>query len=148
MVGLAAFATPAGAAAPTVEQFRFVGVDDDFSAELTADCGFPVTVTVDAHETHLVFDDGTFQALIHYNATVTGGGGTLLLNNNVNEIISPELFRDAGTPFRVSTIDRRTLAMQAGLLIFEFNDGTLTFHGTFRPEGGFSICEALLQQAP
>ena len=147
-LGLAFVATPAVAAGPTVEQFRFVGVDDDQSAELTADCGFPVTVTVDAHETHLLFDDGTFQALIHYNATVTGAGGTLVLNNNVNEVDSSESFRAAGTPLRVSTIDGRTLAKQAGLLIFQFADGTLTFHGSLRPAEGFSFCEALQQQAP
>jgi hypothetical protein len=147
-LGLAFVATPAAAAGPTVEQFRFVGVDDTFSAELTADCGFAVTVTVDAHETHLLFDDGTFQALIHYNATVTGAGGTLVMNNNVNVIESSELFRSAGTSLRVSTIDGRTLAKEAGLLIFQFADGTLTFHGTRRPAEGFSFCEALQQQAP
>jgi hypothetical protein len=147
-VGSALVATPAAAAGPTVEQFSFVGVDDTFSAELTADCGFPVTVTVDAHETHLLFDDGTFQALIHYNATVTGAGGTLVMNNNENVIESSELFRSAGTSLRVSTIDGRTLAKQAGLLIFRFADDTLTFHGSLRPADGFSLCEALPQQAP
>ena len=110
-------ATPAAAAGPTVEQCIFIGVDDTFSDELTAACGFPVTVTVDAHETHLVFDDGTFRALIHYNATVTGPGGTLVLNNNVNQVESSESFREAGTRFRVSTIDGRTLGMLSGLLI-------------------------------
>jgi hypothetical protein len=99
-------------------------------------------------ETHIVFDDGTSQAIIHYHATVTGGGGTLVLDNNVNEVISSESFRAAGTPFRVSTVDGRTLANQAGLLIFEFADGTLTFHGSLRPAEGFSFCEALEQQAP
>ena len=147
VLGLVAITTPAAAASPTVEQFRFVGVDESFSAELTADCGFPVTVTVDAHETHIVFDDGTSQAIIHYHATVTGGGGTLVLNNNVNEVISSESYRAAGTPFRVSTVDGRTLAKRAGLLIFEFADGTLTFHGSLRPDQ-FFFCEALQQQAP
>jgi hypothetical protein len=147
-VGSALVATPAAAAGPTVEQFSFVGVDDTFSAELTADCGFQVTVTVDAHETHLLFDDGTFQALVHYDATMTGAGGTLVLNNNENVIESSELFRSAGTPLRVSTIDGRTLAKQAGLLIFQFANNTLTFHGSLRPADGFSFCEALQQQAP
>ena len=136
-------ATPAAAAGPTVEQFSFIGVDDTFSDELTAACGFPVTVTVDAHETHLVFDDGTFRALIHYNATVTGPGGTLVLNNNVNQVESPESFREAGTRFRVSTIDGRTLGMLSGLLIFEFATGTLTIHGLEKFAEGFSFCGAL-----
>ena len=126
VLGLTVMAvTPAAAAGPTVEQGIFTGVDDTFSDELTAACGFPVTVTVDAHETHLVFDDGTFRALIHYNATVTGPGGTLVLNNNENVAESSESFRDAGIRFRVSTIDGQTLGMLAGLLIFEFADGTL-----------------------
>ena len=136
-------ATPAAAAGPTVEQFSFTGVDDGFSDELTEACGFPVTVTVDAHETHLAFDDGTFRALIHYNATVTGPGGTLVLNNNFNEVESSESFRDAGIRFRVSTIDGQTLGMLAGLLIFEFADGTLTIHGLEKFAEGFSFCGAL-----
>ena len=147
VLGLVAITTPAAAASPTVEQFRIVGVDESFSAELTADCGFPVTVTVDAHETHIVFDNGTFQAIIHYHATVTGGGGTLILNNNFNEVISSESYRSAGTPFRVSTVDGRTLAKIAGLLIIEFADGTSTFHGSLRPDV-FTFCDALQQQAP
>ena len=114
-----------------------------FSDELTDACGFPVTVTVDAHETHIVFDDGTFQALIHYNATVTGPGGTLVLNNNVNQVESPDSFREAGTRLRVSTIDGRMLGMQAGLLIFEFANGTLTIHGLEKFAEGFSFCGAL-----
>jgi hypothetical protein len=105
-------------------------------------------VTVDAHETHLLFDDGTFQALIHYNAIVTGGGGTLVMNNNMNEVDYSESYRAAGVVFRVSTVDGRTLAKVAGLLIYQFADDTLAVHGSVQPAEGFSLCEALPQQAP
>jgi hypothetical protein len=131
----------ASASPPQVEQFRFVGVDDTFSEELTNACGFPVTVTVDAHETHLFFEDrGQFS--IHYNATVSGNGNTLLLRNNVLEIDTAESVTVVGVPFRVLNAEGKTLVKDAGFLYFSFEDGTLVLHGP-HPGLSFDLCAAL-----
>ena len=51
-------AATASAQGPTVEQFRFTGIDDTFGDELSAGCGLDVTVDGDAHETHVFYADG------------------------------------------------------------------------------------------
>jgi hypothetical protein len=131
----------ASASPPEVEQFSFVGVDDTFSEELTNACGFPVTVTVDAHETHLFFEDRG-QFIIHYNATVTGNGNTLLLRNNLLEIDAAESVTIVGIPFRVLDAEGKTLVKDAGFLYFSFEDGTLVLHGP-HPGLNFDLCAAL-----
>jgi len=145
LAGLAAaiapfgFAPAAAASAPHVEQFSFVGVDDTFSQELSDGCGVPITVTVDAHETHLFFENRA-QFLIHYAATITGNGHTILLRNNNLEIDTAQSVTLVGIPLRVLTADGKTLAKDAGLLYFSFEDGTLVLHG---PHPGFDLCAAL-----
>jgi hypothetical protein len=129
------------ASTPQVEQFRFVGVDDSFSEELTNVCGFPVTVSVDAHETHLFFEDRG-QFIIHYNATVTANGNTLLLRNNLLEIDTAQSVTLVGVPFRVLDADGKTLVKDAGFLYFSFEDGTLILHGP-HPSFNFDLCAAL-----
>jgi hypothetical protein len=131
----------ASASPPQLEQFRFVGVDDGFSEELTDACGFPVTVTVDAHETHLFFENRG-QFIIHYNATVTANDNTLLVRNNLLEIDTALSVTTVGIPFRVLNAEGKTLVMDAGFLYFSFIDGTLVLHGP-HPGFNFDICAAL-----
>jgi pectate lyase len=118
-----------------------VGVDDTFSEELTNACGFPVTVTVDAHETHLFFEDQV-QVSIHYNATITGNGKTILLRNNDLEIETAQSVTIVGVPFRVLDAEGKTLVKDAGFLYFSFEDGTLVLHGP-HPGLNFDLCAAL-----
>jgi len=139
-----ALAPAASADAPQVEQFTFVGVDDTYSEELSERCGFPITVTVDAHETHLTFEDRS-QAVIHYAATVTGNGQTLMLRNNNLEIDTTHSVTVVGIPMRVLTAGGRTLVKDAGFLSFDYDSGALVLHGP-HPALTFDLCAALVSQ--
>ncbi len=139
-------AVPVGAASANtdqVEQFRFVGVDDDFSAELTDLCGIPLTVTVDAHETHLFFEDRG-QFIIHYTAVITGGANVIQLAENFVETDTDDSVTWVGVPFHVLDAEGRTLIRDAGYASFAFEDGMVTLHGPHPGFYGFDICGALM----
>jgi hypothetical protein len=115
---------------PTIEQFRFTGVDTDASDEISAICGFEITVNVAAHETHILYPDGTEQDLIHYFATyVVGGQPRLIEDDNFRIRSSSADVSVSGQDFRLIAPDGSTILKNAGNLHFEFDTQTLTFHG-------------------
>jgi hypothetical protein len=139
---VAGAATASAQGQPTVEQFRFAGVDDTFSAELSADCGFAITVNADSHETHIFSADGSEQDLIHYTAAFDVGGETKLIeDDNFRLLVSPSgsVFV-SGADYRLVSAAGVTLLKNRGNLSFTPPD-ELSFHGPHPSiTSGFDLC--------
>jgi hypothetical protein len=147
VAGLLLCASPALAARPHVEQFRFTGIDDTFSQELSDSCGFPITVSVSAHETHIFRADGSEQDLIHYQASYLVGGEVRLLEDDNFRLVSGAdgSVRVSGSDFWLKAPDGTTILKNRGNLTFIPPDN-LTFHGPHPSiTDGVDIC-ALLGQ--
>ena len=146
VVTLAALVAGAASASaqgqPTVEQLRFTGVDDSFSAELSADCGFAITVNADSRETHIFSADGSEQDLIHYTAVFDVGGQTKLVEDDNFRLLvsaSGSVFV-SGVDYRLVSADGVTLLKNRGNLSFATPD-QLTFHGPHPSiTSGFDLC--------
>jgi hypothetical protein len=142
---LAGAATASAQGGPTVEQFRFTGVDDSFSAELSANCGFAITVNADSHETHIFSADGSEQDLIHYTAAYEVGGQTKLSeDDNFRLLISSSgsVFV-SGADYRLVSAGGVTLLKNSGNLSFTPPD-QLAFHGPHPSiTSGFDLCAYL-----
>ena len=138
-------ASTAFAARPHVEQFRFTGIDDTASADVSDFCGFAITIQVTAHETHLFRADGSEMDLIHYHAQyVVGGEVKLLEDDNFREVIGSDgSLRVSGMDFRIESPDGTTLLKNRGNITFVPPD-QLSWHGPHPSiTEGFDICGAL-----
>ena len=127
---LLAFASTASAQGgqPTIEQFRFSGVDASFSSELSAACGFPITVNADSHETHIFYPDGSEQDLIHYTATFIVNGRTQLIeDDNLRILFTSSGVSVSGQDFRLLTPDGKTVLKNRGNI--SVSSSGVTFHG-------------------
>ena len=113
---------------PTIEQFRFSGVDSTFSSELSASCGFPITVNADSHETHIFYSDGSEQDLIHYTATFVVNGRTQLIeDDNYRILFTASGVSVSGQDFRLLTPAGTTVLKNRGNI--SISGSGFTFHG-------------------
>jgi hypothetical protein len=143
VVALCFVSTASAAGPPTVEQFRFTGVDAEFSAELTEACGFPITVNADAHETHIFFSDGSEQDVIHYSATFVVSGRTQLVeDDNFRILFNTSGLFVSGQDFRLLAPDGTTLLKNRGN--FSATDSGFTLHGPHPSfTAGLGYCDFL-----
>ena len=140
LLGIAATASAQGQ--PRIEQFRFTGVDADFSAEISADCGFAITVNADSHETHIFFSDGSEQDLIHYTAGFVVGGQTKLVEDDNFRLLvdSSGAVSVSGVDYRLLSPSGETLLKNSGNIAFTPPD-QLVFHGPHPSiTSGFDVC--------
>ena len=139
---LAIAATASAQGPPRIEQFRFTGVDADFSAEISAACGFAITVNADSHETHIFFSDGSEQDLIHYTAKYVAGGKTKLVEDDNFRLLvtSSGAVSVSGVDYRLLSASGETLLKNSGNIAFTPPD-QLVFHGPHPSiTSGFDVC--------
>jgi hypothetical protein len=124
----------AGTTPPPKDSF----IDQGFSDFLTAQCGYPVTVTLTEHDT-VVQSNGVFVGGVHITGTVVGNDALLRLRTDSTFVAQRNRATSAGLLVKVDDAAGRPLTKIVGQMAI-LTDGTTVTHGQF-PE--FSLCQYL-----
>src|SRR5215208_712741 len=136
----------AGAAQPTIEHFSCSGIDEEFSALLSDECGFEVTVFVRERTTARTYADGSERDTTTFRATFSSPTTSLYEKDTYQFYFDAdqETLRFTGVPFRIQDADGNVIFKDRGLVVFDTEGHVLTEHGphpSLHEEGEpFGIC--------